>query len=204
MVILNPEGGGTIAGQYSGKHSREFRLGILNGGNFSRWICNDLQRELDYEPIPYTNICPELSNVSENTRVQRLNSYSMAFDTMALSIYTATHERSGISILGNIRNNSEDIGELLYEEMYINMEAWQMPVEKVCYELEHEHAILKKPKCPSFIIYAGSVDLYYDYSRMIDLQFQESLVGALFNTIKTICQKSDQDLAVNAEKRLKI
>jgi hypothetical protein len=193
MVILNPEGGGTIAGQYNGKHSPEFRHGILNGGNFSRWICNDLQRELDYETLHYTNICPELSNVSECTRVQRLNSYTMAYDTFALSIYTGTHERSGIRILGNIREGSEEIGELLHEEMCINMEGWQMPVEKVCYDLEHEHAILKKPKCPSFVIYAGSVDLYYDYSRMINLQFQESLVGALFNTIKTICQKSGQD-----------
>ena len=193
MVILNPEGGGTIAGQYNGKHSPEFRLGILNGGNFSRWICNDLQRELDYESLHYTNICPELSNVSECTRVQRLNSYTMAYDTFALSIYTGTHERAGIHILGNIRERSEEIGELLYEELSINMEGWQMPVDKVCYDLEHEHAILKKPKCPSFVIYAGSVDLYYDYSRMINLQFQESLVGALFNTIKTICQRSGQD-----------
>ena len=109
MVILNPEGGGTIAGQYNGKHSPEFRHGILNGGNFSRWICNDLQRELDYETIHYTNICPELSNTSEYTRVQRLNSYTMAFDTFAISIYTGTHERSGIRILGNIRERSEEI-----------------------------------------------------------------------------------------------
>lgn len=193
MVILNPEGAGTIAGLYNGKQSPEFRLGVLNGGNFSRWICNDLQRELDYDAIPYANICPELSNTSEQTRVQRLQAYTMAFDTFAFSIYTGTHERSGVRILGNIRQGSEEIGELLYEEMSINLEGWQMPVEKVCYDLEHEHAILKKPKCPSFVIYTGSVDLYYDYSRMINLQYQESLVGALFNTIKTICQKYDQD-----------
>ena len=70
MVAINPEGGGTIAGQYNGKHSPEFRNGILNGGNYARWICNDLQRELDYEPIPYFSLCPELSNVSECTRVK--------------------------------------------------------------------------------------------------------------------------------------
>ena len=193
MVILNNEGGGTIAGQYIGKQSPQFRCGILNGGNYSRWICNDLQRELDYEHIPYVNICPEHTDISEQTRVNRIKQAAKINNAFCVSIYTGTNERSGVRILANNRLHSEHIGELLYEEMSINMDGWQMPVEKVCYELEHEHAILIKPKCPSFVIYAGSIDLYYDYSRMVNIQFQESLVGALFNTIQTICQKYDHD-----------
>lgn len=192
MVAINPEGGGTIAGQYNGKHSPEFRNGIVNGGNYARWICNDLQRELDYEPIPYFSLCPELSNVSECTRVKRLEAIEMCFDTFALSIYTSTGERSGIKVFGNTRENSEMIGNVLQEQLSFAMDYWQMPVSKICYDLEHEHSILSKPKCPSFIIYAGSLDLYYDYSRIIDLQFQESIVGALFNTIKEICPILDQ------------
>lgn len=191
MVVLNPEGGGTIAGIYNGKQSPEFRLGALKGGNYCRWICNDLQRELDYEALPYFNICPELSNTCESVRVQRLNSYQIAFDTFALSIYTGTGERSGVRIYGNIRNRSEEIGAILSEELTVSMEGWQMPVGKIDYNHEHEYSILSKAQCPSFVIYGGSLDLYFDYSRMINVKYQQALVDALFNTIKKICPTSD-------------
>lgn len=193
MVILNNEGAGTICGQYNGKQSPEFRHGILNGGNFNRWIVNDLQRELNYQSLPFVNICPELSNVDEATRVARLNSYAMYFKTFALSIYTSTGERSGIRILGNTREHSDKIGQVLYDEMCTNMDGWNMPVDKINYNLEEEIAILEKSRCPSFIIYAGSVDLFFDYMRMINVKYQQSLVDALYNTINNVCEILDQD-----------
>ena len=188
MVILNNEGAGNVCGIYNGKQSPLFSKGKLNGGAYCRWIVNELQKDLDFASIPYVNICPELYNIDLATRIKRLNNYVFDTSTFALSIYAGTSERSGIRVLANNHTQSKSIASVLYNELSIAMDNYNMKVHKINFDLEHEHTILFKANCPSFIIYAGSVDLVYDYKRMVKQEFHSSIASALLNTIQSVCE----------------
>ena len=179
MVLLNNDYSATVAGVASNDY--DTRHGKLYAGNFTRYIVNEVAKNLDYEGGDYALINPERQALHESQRVKRVQAFNLSTPSVLVTISARLNHVSGIYIYSNQRAGSGVFSEMLKKEMKALGEAYKLNVNRPTYLYEHEHSILNKVSCPSFIVYLGGLPL--DGNTLINPRYHEDASIAITKTI---------------------
>jgi len=181
MVLLNNDFSATVAGVASNDY--DTRHGKLYAGNFTRYIVNEVAKNLDYEGGDYALINPERQAIHESQKVKRVQAFNLSTPSVLVTISARLNHVSGIYIYSNQRAGSGVFSQMLKKEMKALGEAYNLNVNRPTYSYEHEHSILDKVSCPSFIIYLGGLPL--DGNTLINPRYHEDAAYAITNTINS-------------------
>ena len=179
MVLLNNDFSATVAGVASNDY--DTRHGKLYAGNFTRYIVNEVAKNLDYEGGKYALINPERQAIHESQKVKRVQAFNLSTPSVLVTISARLNHLSGIYIYSNQRTGSGVFSEMLKKEMKALGEAYKLNVNRPTYSYEHEHSILDKVSCPSFIVYLGCLPL--DGNTLINPRYHEDAANSITNTI---------------------
>lgn len=179
MVLLNNDYSATVAGVASNDY--DTRHGKLYAGNFTRYIVNEVAKNLDYEGGDYALINPERQAIHESQRVKRVQAYNLSTPKVLVTISARLNHVSGIYIYSNQRVESGAFCKILKQQMTALGEAYNLKVNRPTYLYEHEHSILNKVSCASFIIYLGGLPL--DGNTLINPRYHEDAGIAITKTI---------------------
>lgn len=191
IPILDAGHGGMYAGKYQtkGKRSPNWKLGVLYEGAFNRWIVALIMRELDYAGVPYYHISSELRDVTLGTRVKRANKI-FAEDPNAYLLSIHANAGGGTGMEGYTfhgQNQSDEIAEEILGNLKTEFEpqGWKMRSDTADGDLDKESAfrVLKETLCPAVLLECGFMDHVWDYEKLWDYDFQQSLACNISKSI---------------------
>lgn len=190
MVLLDNGHGGMILGKYQtqGKRSPSYSRGVLYEGMFNRWVVNRIKEKLDRLNIPYGTLCPEDRDVDLKTRVNRANSfYNMNGSSWVLSIHANAGGGSGgvegFTTKGVTR--SDYISEVMLRNLQEDLVGQRMRFDLSDGDADKEsnYYILRKSKCPAFLLECGFMDVKADYNNLWDEKYLSNLVDSIVRSI---------------------
>ena len=123
LVLLDNGHGGLINAnpQTASRRSHKLPNGArLFEGEFNRAIVNGIIQELTFLNIPYVNVCPEIRDVTLQTRVKRANAYKRVKNVFFISIHSNAGGGRGSEFFTSVgRTKSDPIANIFAQE-YVN------------------------------------------------------------------------------------
>ncbi len=120
LVLLDNGHGGLINAnpQTAGRRSHKLPNGArLFEGEFNRAIVNGIIQELTFLNIPYVNVCPEIRDVTLQTRVKRANAYRRVKNVFFISIHSNAGGGRGSEFFTSVgRTKSDPIANIFAQE----------------------------------------------------------------------------------------
>ena len=120
LVLLDNGHGGLINAnpQTAARRSHKLPNGArLFEGEFNRAIVNGIIQELTFLNIPYVNICPEIRDVTLQTRVKRANAYRRVKNVFFISIHSNAGGGRGSEFFTSVgRTKSDPIANIFAQE----------------------------------------------------------------------------------------
>lgn len=192
IVILDNGHGGMIGGVYqtAGKRSPNWENGVLYEGVFNRWIVNKIAKRLDIMGIPYYNLVPENSDISLQSRVNRVEAIRKSNPNVwLLSIHSNAGGGSGIECFSTKgKTNSDNYADFILTKIQNKHGELKMrfDLSDGDKDKEADFYIIKRVSIPAILLELLFMDNKEDYKKLWSSNFQNGIADTLAEAIKEI------------------
>lgn len=194
MIYLDNGHGGMIAGKYVTAPDKMYCFGeeCIYEGEFNRQVVYRVMESLDLMGIPYVNVCPEIRDVSLQTRTDRANK-DWIERGMPKSIFLSIHANAGggrgaeaFTYPGDspadryadiLLNNMNLIGRIRTDESDGDLDK------------EAKFHVLRETLMPAVLLECAFMDNKSDFDKLISRDFRQKCADMVSLSLHEINEK---------------